>query len=216
MPFVVQKMIPADVPAVAALEQITFTMPWSIHAFEYEVRNNPMAHFFVIRPGPQMLPEQRLHTAESPSWNRGSSPRTILGYGGLWLIVDEGHICTLAVHPNWRGRGLGELLLHTMIEQAMQLDAVVATLEVRASNHVAQSLYDKYGFVRVGLRKGYYADNHEDALIMTTEPLSSLAYREHFQKLKAILQPKLTAQCQPDSAARQVLSQVAPDKKTGL
>jgi ribosomal-protein-alanine N-acetyltransferase len=201
MPFVVNKMTPADVPAVAALEQIAFTMPWSIHAFEYEVRNNPMAHFVVASPSPLALQDRELRTPESASWNRTSgTSRTILGYGGLWLIVDEGHICTLAVHPNWRGHGLGELLLSTMVEQAMHLEAVVATLEVRASNRIAQKLYEKYGFVRVGLRKGYYADNHEDALIMTTELLSSPTYRERFQRLKDALLHRLTPQPKPGSA----------------
>lgn len=197
IPYVVEKMTPADVPEVAALEKMIFSMPWSAHAFEYELRYNPMAHFFVARlknantcqRGEHDLPkEQRKNTTE------GSSGHRILGYGGFWLILDEAHICTLGVHPDWRRRGIGELLLTHLIDQAVRLHAAVLTLEVRVSNLAAQKLYQKYGFMAAGLRKWYYSDNNEDALIMTTPLITSLSFQRHFRALKAALQRKLASQ----------------------
>jgi ribosomal-protein-alanine N-acetyltransferase len=185
IPYVVENMAFADVPAVVALENIAFSLPWSIHAFEYEVRNNPMAHFLVVRRRAPVA------NGDTPPEEASRSLHPILGYGGLWLIVDEGHVCTLAVHPDWRGHGLGALLLSGLIEHCMTLGAAVATLEVRRSNLVAQSLYEKYGFAKVGLRKAYYADNHEDALIMTTDLLSSPAYQERLRALQVELLRRL-------------------------
>lgn len=195
IPYVLQDMTAADVPEVAALEQVSFSLPWSDRAFDHEVRHNPMAHFLVLRARGAKL--NRWPARNAPWWVRRTGSDALdklVGYGGLWLIVDEGHICTLAVHPDWRGRGLGETLLVGLIERATALGAAVATLEVRLSNGVAQSLYDKYGFARVGLRKGYYADTHEDALIMTTGMLSSVAYQGRFRVLKGALMQKLAAQ----------------------
>ena len=117
----------------------------------------------------------------------------ILGYGGFWLFLDEAHICTLAVHPDWQGRGLGALLLTSLIEHAIELDAAIVTLEVRASNLMAQKLYRRYGFAQVGLRKRYYSDNSEDALIMTTEPISSSSFQKRFKTLKSSLLRKLAS-----------------------
>lgn len=196
IPYVVEKMTLADVPAVAALEKMIFSMPWSAHAFEYELRYNPMAYFSVVRlknpnagQGEQDSPKgQRENTSEV------SPERQILGYGGFWLILDEAHICTLAVHPNWRRRGIGELLLTHLIDQAMKLHAAVLTLEVRVSNLAAQRLYQKYGFVAAGLRKRYYSDNNEDALIMTTQLITSVSFQRRFRALKAALQQKLASQ----------------------
>jgi ribosomal-protein-alanine N-acetyltransferase len=99
-------------------------------------------------------------------------------------MTDEAHITGIAVRESLRGKGLGELLLMASIELAMRRQSRVVTLEVRASNHVAQSLYTKYGFSQVGLRKGYYSDNHEDAYIMTTGPISSPAYNEQLHSLE--------------------------------
>jgi len=195
IPYVVERMALADVPEVGALEREVFTLPWSNHAFEYELQYNPMAHFVVVR-------RREVDGGEKPPAPLGAFSRLrprrarqpVLGYGGFWLIVDEAHICTLAVHPEWRGQGLGELLLAHMIDQATALNAAVATLEARTSNLTAQRLYHKYGFEVVGLRKGYYSDNHEDALIMTTAILVSAGYQSHFQTLKSSLQERLSAQ----------------------
>jgi ribosomal-protein-alanine N-acetyltransferase len=177
VPYLVSSMTLADVAEAAALEKRVFALPWSRRAFEYEIQRNPMSHFLVIRArGQPMTP-----TCHTP----------LLGYGGFWLIIDEGHVCTLAVKPEWRGRGLGELLLSNLIDRALAVEARTMTLEVRSSNTVAQSLYRKYGFAAAGVRKGYYADNGEDALIMTTECLTTAGYQRRFQALKALLARRL-------------------------
>jgi len=115
----------------------------------------------------------------------------ILGFAGMWLMVEEAHLVTIAVDPVHRRKGLGELLLVAMLEWADQLGARVMTLEVRASNLGAQALYRKYGFSTQGLRKHYYSDNGEDALLMTTEPLTSPAFQGRLQRLKREWQEKL-------------------------
>jgi ribosomal-protein-alanine N-acetyltransferase len=90
----------------------------------------------------------------------------IIGYAGLWLILDEAHVTSVAVHPDYRGRRLGELLFNVLIQEAVYLGADRMTLEVRVSNHAARQLYKRLGFVSAGIRKGYYNDNQEDAIIM--------------------------------------------------
>lgn len=192
-PYLVERMALKDVPEVAAMEKMVFTMPWSARAFEYELKYNSMAHFVVAKQhcDPKTGDGQRAHWWAA---RRLPPPKPILGYAGLWLIVDEGHVCTLAVHPDWRGRRLGELLLVTLIERSCASNASVVTLEVRTSNLVAQRLYRKYGFAVVGLRKGYYSDNHEDALIMTTDPICSASYQSRFQELKSQLTTALSEQ----------------------
>jgi ribosomal-protein-alanine N-acetyltransferase len=115
----------------------------------------------------------------------------IVGFSGLWMMADEAHVTNLAVRQEYRGRGLGELLLLGSIDLAAELKASFLTLEVRASNTVAQSLYRKYGFMQMGIRKGYYLDNREDAIIMTTESLSTESFRERVSRLRAALAKKL-------------------------
>jgi len=106
-------------------------------------------------------------------------------------MVDEAHVTTIALHPDYRGRGLGELLLTNLIDISYDIGAKWVTLEVRVSNYIAQNLYRKYGFREAGLRHRYYSDNQEDALIMWTEEINSPAYREQFQELKDLLKKKL-------------------------
>lgn len=197
VPYVVERMTVADVPAVAALEKRVFPLPWSAHVFEYELRHNPMAYFVVVRPRkPGIVREEATSPARRvrSKPEQESSSQQMLGYGGFWFIVGEAHICTLAVHPDWRGRGLGELVLVHLIDRATEIDAAVVTLEVRASNVVAQNMYRKYGFVQTGVGKGYYTDNGEDAVIMATDLISSAAFQRQFQALKASLWQKLSAE----------------------
>lgn len=178
--FYVEAMQPADVPTVAAIEHAIFTMPWSSSAYGYELRANPLSHYVVARK----------RSIKPGRDSQGLDP-SIVGYGGFWMMLDEAHICTLGVHPDWRRRGVGELLLSSMIEQAASLGANVVTLEVRVSNLAAQRLYEKYGFRSVGMRKGYYSDNQEDALIMTTDPITTAAYQSRFNRLRRMLHERL-------------------------
>jgi ribosomal-protein-alanine N-acetyltransferase len=113
-----------------------------------------------------------------------TSREPIVGFVGVWLTPDEAHIVTIAVRESHRGRGIGELLLIAAIELATLNDREVVTLEVRASNQAAQALYEKYGFRSVGIRPRYYSDNHEDAVLMTTEPIHSAPYQALFQRLR--------------------------------
>jgi ribosomal-protein-alanine N-acetyltransferase len=99
----------------------------------------------------------------------------IVGFSGYWLVVDEAHISTFAVHPGWRRQGIGQALLREVLRQAVLQGATSATLEVRVSNLAAQQLYANHGFVPVGRRRGYYRDNNEDALLMTTYSLKPAA-----------------------------------------
>lgn len=195
IPYVVKPMTRADVSEVAALERTVFSLPWSRYAFEHELQHNPMAHFLILRMRETgtVAKKRPSRTVQHPASSPSSSP-SLLGYGGFWLIIDEAHICTLAVHPDWRGKGLGELLVIHLIDRASQLNAAVVTLEVRATNLVAQRLYGKYGFRKVGCRRGYYTDTREDAIIMSTEPISSTKFHGQLQELQAALWHRLATE----------------------
>ncbi len=151
----------SDLPQVLAIDQVSFPQPWTEQSYRFELLENRNAHFLVAYlaeslSGPAWL--DRL-------WGRGPR-RQVVGYGGLWVVADEAHINTLAVHPEWRRRNIGEHLLQALLDKASALHAISATLEVRGSNLAAQRLYQKFGFVEVGRRKRYYRDG-EDALLMT-------------------------------------------------
>lgn len=161
LPITLAKMEVADIPEVIQIDRLSFSLPWSESSYRHELTQNDASHFVValspVAPRPKLF-----------AWLLGQpSGRQIIGYAGFWFIVDEAHINTLAVHPRWRGQGVGERLLTALLNEALKLGAVEATLEVRAGNTVAQNLYRKYNFEVVGRRKHYYRDNQEDALLMT-------------------------------------------------
>lgn len=110
--------------------------------------------------------------------------QNIVGLAGLWIMADEAHLTTIGVRETHRRRGIGELLLIAVLELALMLNARVVTLEVRGSNLIAQRLYEKYGFSKLGLRHGYYTDNGEDAVLMSSDTLASASFQSHFQRLK--------------------------------
>jgi ribosomal-protein-alanine N-acetyltransferase len=174
---VFQRMQAADVPDVMAIESVSFGIHhWSGDSFRNELKNN-MGRYFALR--------------YHPTPDAASSESPLVGYGGLWMILDEAHITTLAVTPTWRGHSLGELVLLQLLDTCMGHNARWATLEVRASNTGAQALYYKYGFQSMGLRYRYYQDNHEDALIMTTPNLQSDEYQALYVPLRTKLLAKL-------------------------
>lgn len=113
---------------------------------------------------------------------RSMPPQYVIGLVGLWYVMDEAHVVIIGNRPGDRRKGIGELLLISALEAGIAHGSRVVTLEVRSSNEVARALYHKYGFREVGVRKRYYADNNEDAVIMTTPPIQSDEYREHFEK----------------------------------
>jgi [ribosomal protein S18]-alanine N-acetyltransferase len=125
---------------------------------------------------------------------RPEKPGLIVGYAGMWIMVDEAHITTIAVRDTWRGRGLGEVLLASLVGAASEGGANRVTLEVRVSNETAQRLYRKYGFREEGVRKRYYSDNNEDAYIMTTESIRTQTYEQRFEELVQRLRDRLGAE----------------------
>jgi ribosomal-protein-alanine N-acetyltransferase len=191
LPYVVEPMRLRDIKEVMKIEYASFSSPWSARAYRHELLENDLSHYFVARqrwterPGLYLLGKvcQSLGTAIRPA---------ILGHGGFWMMAGEAHISTIAVQPAWRQKGIGELLLVAMLDRAVELGAEIATLEVRVSNVVAQNLYYKYGFRQVGLRRRYYRDNDEDALIMSTERLTSAIFQSRFQARKRALRERLT------------------------
>jgi ribosomal-protein-alanine N-acetyltransferase len=132
-----------------------------------------------------------------PPSENGATPTTtsrypIVGYAGLWLMVDEAHVTTIGVHPDHRGHGAGELLFVGLIDVAWQMKASRVTLEVRVSNTGAQALYRKYGLEIAGLRRRYYSDNGEDAYIMWSEPIDAPAFKERVARLRETLAERLS------------------------
>ena len=175
---VIEPMRLDDLPAVHAIEQASFTAPWPPHDYRSELESNRLAHYLVARAGD-----------------------TVAAYGGMWLMVDEAHITTFAVHPAWRRQRIGERLLLAFLDIANDQRAHEATLEVRLSNLAARRLYEKYGFRPVGLRPRYYSDDHEDALIMTTLPLDDPSMRERIALRRAELEAA-PAPTTPDETER--------------
>jgi len=164
---VVEAMTVDDLPAVHAIERASFSVPWPDDAYRNELLTNRLASYVVARAGVE-----------------------IVGFGGLWVMVDEAHVTTFAVDPRWRRRGIGEWMLLGLLDRAVERGAREATLEVRLSNMPARRLYEKYGFRPVGIRPRYYSDNGEDALIMTTDPLASPAVRERLARLRSDLEAR--------------------------
>lgn len=132
-----------DIPEILVIEREAFTMPWTEEAFRNELTHNHFAKYMVM--------ELAGH---------------IIGYAGMWAIVDEAHVTNIALLEAYRGRKWGDRLLEELMKTASFLGMKSITLEVRVSNEVAQNLYRKKGFRPAGTRKGYYSDNREDALIM--------------------------------------------------
>jgi ribosomal-protein-alanine N-acetyltransferase len=154
MEVIIRRMRVDDLPEVQTIDTISFSTPWALTAFRYELLENPHAFCWVAEVNSRLI-----------------------GFIICWLIIDELHVATIAVHPEYRGKRISKKLIRTGFETLIDKGACLATLEVRESNFVAQSLYQSFGFKEVGLRKAYYQDTHEDALIMTVDPLNSAYLR---------------------------------------
>lgn len=142
---IIRRMTLADVDGVAAVEAATFPTPWSREAFVSEMKNVAARYLVAERDG------------------------VVIGYAGAWIILDESHITNIAVLQAERGKGIGRALTAGLMQYLSNLGAAYATLEVRKSNEVAQNLYKSLGFIKLGVRKRYYEDNDEDALIMVCD-----------------------------------------------
>ena len=141
-----------DIPQVHEIERMSFSTPWPSYAFEQELTGNRLARYVVAR------------VAE------GATER-VVGFAGIWLMVDDAHITTFGVHPGWRRQGVGRRLMLRLLELALEIGARRMTLEVRISNAAAQALYAGFGFTITGERRAYYTDDGEDAYVMTTPEL---------------------------------------------
>lgn len=137
------KMTEELIDDIMIVENLSFSVPWSRNAFLEEIKNNKFAVYIAAKVGERAV-----------------------GYAGMWKVLDEAHITNIAVHPEFRNAGIGSLLMETLIDMAKKEGITSMTLEVRKGNINAQRLYFKYGFTVEGIRKGYYSDNGEDALIL--------------------------------------------------
>lgn len=167
-----RRMRKEDLPGVMEIESVSFGRHhWSEESFLNEMKNQLGRYYSLVN----------------------KETDQILGYCGYWLIFDEVHVTTIAVHPDCRGMSLGELILVHILDKSMGQSVKWVTLEVRVSNTRAQNLYYKYGFQSAGLRAQYYQDNNEDALIMTTTDIMTPHYRALFKKNREALMAVVSA-----------------------
>jgi [ribosomal protein S18]-alanine N-acetyltransferase len=160
----IEAMTAADIPAVVEIETVSFATTWPANAFANELNENKLAHYYVGRLNGE-----------------------IVAYGGIWVILEDSHITTIAVHPTYRGRRFGEQLLVHLLDEAIARGASWITLEVRESNEIAQALYRKYGFTNVSTRRAYYSDNNENAVVMWAGNLRGELYRNRLRAMRATL-----------------------------
>ncbi len=158
----IEPMTSADIRAVMQIEALSFSTSWPSSAFASELNDNKLAHYFVGR-----LPSG-----------------AIVAYGGIWVILEDSHVTTIAVHPDHRGKKLGEEMLVHLLREATDRGASWITLEARESNGIAQSLYRKYGFTTVSTRRAYYSDNGENAVVMWAGNLRGDLYRNRLATLE--------------------------------
>lgn len=199
--YIIRPMEDADIPQVSEIDRQAFPAeslfrPYT--SYKQEIHNS-VAHYLVACT--ETMPADAGRRRES--WLRrllgrlsavlfgaehgssyGAPTRRVLGFVGLWIMLNEAHIIAIAVDNDYRRLGIGEHLLIAIIELAGQLNADFITLEVRASNTMAQALYEKYGFRVVGRRSGYYSDNSEDAVLMSTDSITSDSFMARCQQLK--------------------------------
>jgi [ribosomal protein S18]-alanine N-acetyltransferase len=154
-----------DIPRVHEIDSLSFSLPWPEKSYHFELTENPSTLALVV----EIVPKD--------------CDPVIIGMSVVWIIADEAHIATIAIHPEFRGFGYGKNLLTETLRQSIQRGAHLATLEVRESNQTAQQLYRSFGFIIIGQRSHYYRDNNEDALIMTVEPMG-LQYLNWLNRLE--------------------------------
>jgi len=188
-----------DLEQVNAIDREAFPTQWPPPNYKQEMQNK-IAHYIVTADDSRMLDPaatrpsliQRLMPWLKAGSSGEQNPRQfIAGFAGIWMLVDEAHITNIAVRDEYRGKGIGGLLLIAIFDLASELKASFLTLEVRASNLNAQKLYERYGFAHTGLRRGYYLDNREDAIIMSTGSLNSPEVQQRLSGLRESLKEKL-------------------------
>ncbi len=207
--YYVRPMCQEDVDQVNDIDLEGFPTQWPPPNYQHELRNR-LAHYIVTCDEEKTVEQPEVKTSSEKGSTRlvarlrqlfrhnrlfknrvsTSSGHYIIGFAGFWVMADEAHIISIAVREAYRREGIGELLLISLIDLARELKARIVALEVRTSNTAAQSLYVKYGFTQVGIRRGYYIDrgyhldNSEDALLMSTQDITSAAFQAHLEQLK--------------------------------
>ena len=201
MPLTVRLMRRQDISQVTEIDHDAFPTEWPPTNFPREL-DNKLAYYIVAYETDNTTPQSnaKSSTKETPPgilsrvrriFVRSPIPKDdpvtesrILGFAGMWLLSDEAHITSIASHKDHRRQGIGEALLISLIEMAIAKKARILTLEARVSNQIAQNLYYKFNFDKLGVRKAYYLDNKEDAVIMSTEYIGSPSFREKFTQVK--------------------------------
>ena len=210
--YILEPMTQEDVEEVSRVERQCFTNPWPISAYRRELKNPRQNFYIVLRDDPDAdasetpvsslaaqngSPREARRPRRFAFWPLGqrseqATPPPIIGFAGMWNILDEAHVTTIGVLPAYRGRGLGELLFLEMIDEAVRRQATWLTLEVRVTNYSAQALYRKYGFTIQGRRPRYYSDNNEDAFIMWSESFKDPEYLKRIEQLRRRLHHKMS------------------------
>ncbi|HUX87810.1 MAG TPA: ribosomal protein S18-alanine N-acetyltransferase [Chloroflexota bacterium] len=213
--YIVRPMRYEDIEAVSEVERECFTTPWPTSAYRRELRDNRMGRYIVLTEvqdnGLTDIDPSDDTSAEANGggvrravgqflrpFSRSAIPMVtrnkerVVGFAGMWLMLDEAHVTTIGVKRELRGLGLGELLFATLLEIAMEMGARRVTLEVRVTNYSAQALYRKYSFREEGIRKRYYSDNNEDALIMWSERLESAEFQSRYGGMRSALEERLS------------------------
>jgi len=193
-----------DIPHVSGIEREAFPPPWPATNFRRELTVSSLTHYLVAYEELHENPATELEDADCNVGSSGSKLGTlrasfrrlfrgeaaevaptqlILGFAAIWFMAGEAHLANIAVREAYRQRGVGELLLISVIKLAIERDARFITLEVRLTNKTARALYKKYGFVEAGIRHGYYTDNREDAVLMTADGVTSAPFEQNFLML---------------------------------
>jgi len=203
LPCYVRLMRKEDIAQVTKIDREVFPTLWPPANYQREM-DNRLAHYIVACDTEKTVEEPEAEVASGKGLSELASKvrrlfnyerffgeklppsgrEYIIGFAGFWFMADEAHLTNIAVRESNRRQGIGELLLVSVIDLAVELKAGIMTLEVRASNTAAQSLYRKYGFTQVGLRRGYYINEREDGVLMSTENITSGSFQAHFQQLK--------------------------------
>lgn len=204
----IRRMVKEDLEQVNAIDREAFPTQWPPANYRQELQNK-IAHYIVMCDDTKTFENDPGKTAKHKldfiswlmPWTRHRRRQIenmppipypyICGFSGIWMMAGEAHITNIAVRQMYQGKGLGELLMLATIDLAGELKASFITLEVRASNLVAQRLYTKYGFTQMGIRRGYYLDNKEDAIIMSTESISGETFITRLQELRESLKNKI-------------------------
>lgn len=199
MPYYVRLMRKEDVIQVNEIDREAFPTQWPPPNYQHELQNQ-LARYITACDDTKTVEDPMRNTEKGlqglafrvMGWfnhkvSEGppvASQQYIVGFAGIWVMADESHITNIAVRKSYQRRGIGELMLIAIVDLSAELKANIITLEVRVSNAVAQNLYYKYGFTQTGLRRGYYTDNREDAMLMSTEDITSASFQARFQQLK--------------------------------